>query len=122
MRATLLAIVAASLCAATGCANFNHSRRGGCGAPACAEHGGYAQPVASAAAVSPAVDPAAVAAAMPAASVGVAPYAAPGVATYAPAPNVAPYGPGRPRHWHHGVPYSGGGAAVAYPYYTIRGP
>ena len=124
MRAPLLAIVAASLCAATGCANFNFARRGGCDAPACAEPVGCAHPVGCTAAVSPAVPevaPAAVASAVPAPA-AVDPYVPPAAAPYAPAPYVAPYNPPRQRHWHHGVPYQQGGAVVAYPYYTIRGP
>lgn len=126
MRATLLAIVAATACVATGCANFNLARRGGCDAPACADPVGCAHPMGCAAAVSPAVSPAfapaGVASAVPPAPAAAAPYMPPAAAPYAPGPNVAPYDPGRQRRWHHGVPYQQGGAVVGYPYYTVRGP
>jgi len=118
MRACLLALVAAFVCAATGCANLNLAKRGHgavpCSEPvACAQPVGCAQPIGCTAAVSP-YGPAAV-----------SPYGPAGVAPYAPAPAAAPYNPGYAPYG--GPAYGGGpngaqGAAVAYPYYTTRGP
>jgi hypothetical protein len=129
MRACLLAIAAAFVCAATGCANFSHGKRGDCNAAipcsepvACAKPVGCAAPIGCAAAVSPYAPAAAVSPAMPA---GVAPYAPAGVAPYA--PPMAPYDPGYARFPMHRGPAYGGPAGpptaqVAYPYYTTRGP
>lgn len=133
MRATLLVLVAAFVCAATGCANLNLARRGGCDARACAEPVACAKPVGCAQPIGCA---AAVSSAGPA---GVSPYDPAMAATPAPAvspyiPAAAPYDPGyggygggfdprlrRPLHQHR-IPYGNPGAVVAYPYYTIRGP
>ena len=118
MRACLLALVAAFVCAATGCANLNLAKRGNASVPcsepvACAQPVGCAQPIGCTAAVSPY------------APAGVSPYGPAGVAPYAPV--AAPYDPGYARFPMRRGPAYGGpngspGAAVAYPYYTTRGP
>jgi hypothetical protein len=143
MRAYLVALVALTTLASTGCSGLNLFRRGtescndpiGCTDPSCtkptctepvpcAKPVGCAQPIGCAAGVSPA-GPAGVSPAMPA----VAPYAA---APYAPAPYAAPYQPSYTGGYGHRhgrgygdgfVPQQGPPAAqVGYPYYTTRGP
>ena len=137
MRACLLAIVAAFVCAATGCANFSHGRRGDCNAAvpcsepvACSQPVGCAAPIGCTAAVSPyapavAAMPAGVSPYAPASAempAGVAPYAPAvaampaGVAPYAPA-GVGPYGQyghgyghGHGHFAHHRGPAYGGPA------------
>jgi hypothetical protein len=136
MRACLSALVAAFVCAASGCANLNLANRGGCNCSesvGCGKPVGCSQPIGCSAAVSPyapsgvsSAGPAGVSPADPAAA---APYAGD---PYAGAPNAygygpAPYDPGYGRfrgHFHGRGPVNVGmpGAVVAYPYYTIRGP
>src|SRR5262245_561586 len=89
MRATLLAVVVAFVCAATGCANLNLARRGGCDAPACAEPVACAAPVPCAKPVGCAQPIGCAAGVSAAGPAGVSPYD-PGVAS---APAVSPYIP-----------------------------
>jgi hypothetical protein len=139
MRACLLSLVTAFVCAASGCANLNLANRGGCNCSesvGCGKSVGCSQPIGCSAAVSP-YAPSGVSSAGPA---GVSPYDPAAVAPYAGAPYAGdpnagapygygsgPYGPGYGRfrgHFHGRGPVDVGmpGAVVAYPYYTIRGP
>lgn len=136
MRASFLAILAALLLVASGCSTLNIARRSSnesctadascskaadavpCAKPVgCAQPVGCAKPIGCTAAVSPAVPPLA----------GVSPAVPPiaGVSPYVPA--AAPYDPGygsrgRVPHFPAHRTGGGGGAVIAYPYYTIRGP
>ncbi|MCI0359018.1 MAG: hypothetical protein L0211_11110 [Planctomycetaceae bacterium] len=143
MRASLTALVAAFVCAATGCANFHMGKRGGCDCPSCSEPIGCSQPIGCSTGVSSAgpsgvasAGPSGVASAGPPAAANnpadVAPYYGPSAGAYGPAGGGygmgGGYGGGYGRlgHFHGGMggPVNVGmpGAVVAYPYYTISGP